>query len=110
MMVERYRSVPLGAAGENIVIGADRFMSLDDLGIAVIVRGDDREVVLEPLKVAKPCLQFTSYMLDLPELGAYPDLKDDLAFLDDGTRGFIVTMSESTAPMRLRVGDEVFVS
>ena len=108
-MQNRYWDVALGAAGENIIITVDRVMTLDDLGERVIVRGDDREVVLVPEKVAKPCLQFSSYMRQLPTVGAYEELQDDLAFLDDGMRGFIVTMDEADGSARIRVGDQVFV-
>ena len=109
-MRDRYWNIELGAAGENIVITADDVVALDDLGERIIVRGEGREVVLEPVKVAKPCLQFTSYMLALPGLGSHDELKADLAFLDDGTRGFIVTIGEDVTPTRIRVGDEVFIA
>ncbi len=109
-MRKRYRAAPLGVAGENIVIRTDRVIRLSDLGNRIIVRGDDREAILNPVKVAKPCLQFTSFMLGLPKLGSYEELKSDLEFLGEGTRGFIVAMDEGTEPTRLCVGDGVFVA
>lgn len=109
-MRKRYGEVALGVAGENIVIRTDRVVKLNDLGSRIVVRGNGREAVLFPVKVAKPCLQFTSYMLDLSELGSYEDLKADLEFLGAGTRGFIVGMDESAEPTRLRLGDQVFVA
>lgn len=109
-MRQRYWDIALGAAGENIIIRSDRVVALDELGERLVVRGEGREAVLLPVKVAKPCLQFTSYMLELPGVGNYEDLAGDLAFLDEGTRGFIVTMPDDAAPTRIRVGDEVFVS
>ncbi len=109
-MRERYWDIPLGAAGENVIISSDRVITFDDLGDRLVIRRDDREIELLPLKVAKPCLQFSSYMRRLPELGSYPDLRDDLAFLDDGIRGFIVTIDEGAAPTRLHVGDEVYLA
>ena len=109
-MRRRYRDVPLGVAGENIVVRTAQVVRLSDLGDRIIVRGDDREAILLPVKVAKPCLQFTSHMLGLPELGSYEELKADLEFLGEGTRGFIVAMDERSEPTRLRVGDDVFVA
>lgn len=109
-MRERYWDIALGAAGENVVIETDRVMALDELGERLIVRGDNREAVLLPVKVAKPCLQFSSYMRRLPEVGSIQELAEDLVFLGEGTRGFIVTMDESGEPVRVRVGDEVFVA
>ncbi|MDJ0664860.1 MAG: hypothetical protein QNJ75_09885 [Acidimicrobiia bacterium] len=109
-MRDRYWDISLGAAGENIVIKTDRVIALGDLGERVIVRADGREAVLLPVKVAKPCLQFSSYMRRLPEVGAYEDLAEDMRFLGEGTRGFIVTMLEDGAPVRIRVGDEVLLA
>ena len=109
-MRNRYWDIALGAAGENIVIAADGVVALDDLGEKLIVRSKWSEVVLLPVKVAKPCLQFSSYMRRMREVGTYEELRDDLAFLGEGTRGFIVTMDEGNDPVRIRVGDEVFVA
>ena len=109
-MRDRYWDVALGAAGENIVIKTDRVVALGDLGERLIVRGQGREAVLLPVKVAKPCLQFSSYMRRLPEVGSYEDLAEDMKFLGEGTRGFIVTMIEHGEPVRIRVGDEVLLS
>ena len=109
-MRERYWDIALGAAGENLVIETDRVMALDDLGERLVIRGDNREAVLLPVKVAKPCLQFSSYMRRLPEVGSIQELAEDLVFLGEGTRGFIVTMDENGGPVRIRVGDEVFVA
>lgn len=109
-MQDRYGDIALGAAGENIVIETGHVLALGDLGERVIVRGENREVVLLPVKVAKPCLQFSSYLRQLPEVGSYADLAEDLVFLGEGTRGFIVTMGEDGEPARIRVGDEVYLS
>jgi len=108
-MRDRYWDISLGAAGENIVVNTDRVMTLEDLGERMIVRGEGREAVLLPVKVAKPCLQFSSYMRRLPEVGSHADLAADMAFLGQGTRGFIVTMDENGDPVRIRVGDEVLI-
>jgi hypothetical protein len=108
-MRDRYGDFSLGVAGENVVVATDRVMALDDLGERVIIRGENREAVLLPVKVAKPCLQFCSYLRRLPEVGSYEELAGDLKFLDDGIRGFIVTMEGNGEPVRIRVGDEVLV-
>ena len=108
-MRDRFRDIPLGAAGENIVVEADTVQSLADLGDRLIIRGQDGEVVLRSPQVAKPCLPFTSYLLDLDEVGTIQEIGYDLAFLDAGMRGFIVGIDESAEPFRVRVGDEVFL-
>ena len=109
-MRSRYGDFAVGVAGENVVVATERVVGLNDLGERVIVRGDDREVELLPVKVAKPCLQFSSYLRQLPEVGTYEELAGDLEFLGEGTRGFIVTMDAGAGPVRIRVGDEVFVA
>ena len=107
-MREHFRDVPLGAAGENIVVTSDEVMTVDSLGSTLLVRGGDgREVALTGPKVAKPCLPFTSFMLDLPTVGTLQEIGYDLSFLDNGMRGFIVGVDGLTEPVRLRVGDEV---
>jgi len=108
-MRDRYWDIPEGAAGENIVVRSDVVLTLADLGRRIIIRGGGRAVELIPVKVAKPCLQFSSYMREMPEVGSYEELKDDLAFLGEGTRGFIVTADDDAAPVRVRLGDEVFL-
>jgi len=108
-MRDRYWDIPDGAAGENVVIRCGTTFALADLGKRLVIRGEGREVDLIPVKVAKPCLQFSSYLREMPELGSYEDLKDDLEFLGEGTRGFIVTVDGDAAPVRVRVGDEVFL-
>lgn len=103
------RDVPLGAAGENIVVKADGVFKTADLGDRIIIRGRDGEVALNSPRVAKPCLPFTSYMLDLPAVGTLQEIGYDLAFLDAGMRGFIVDIEEGSQPFRVRVGDEVLL-
>ena len=108
-MRARFRDVPLGAAGENIVVKADGVFKTADLGDRIIIRGRDGEVALNSPRVAKPCLPFTSYMLDLPAVGTLQEIGYDLAFLDAGMRGFIVDIEEGSQPFRVRVGDEVLL-
>lgn len=108
-MRSRYGDVALGAAGENIVVRADRVFRLDDLETRLTIRGENAELALTPTQVALPCLQFTSFLLGLPELGRRGELQDDLDFLGEGTRGFMVTVGEDVESTRVRVGDPVYL-
>ncbi|MCP4966335.1 MAG: hypothetical protein GY926_14020 [bacterium] len=109
-MRDQFRDVPLGAAGENVVVATDDVLTTADLGERLVIRGQSgAEAVLVRPMVAKPCLPFTSFMLDLPTVGTYEEIGMDLAFLDNGMRGFIVGVDELVAPVRIRVGDEVFL-
>lgn len=108
-MRNRFRQIPLGAAGENIVVTATDPVPLGHLGAAIAIRGQDgREAILVNPFVARPCRQFTSYMLGLPYKAAAEDIAEELAFLDGGTRGFIFGVDELVAPVTVKVGDEVF--
>jgi hypothetical protein len=108
-MRARFRDIPLGAAGENIVVAASDPVALQDLGEGVVIRGEDgREAILSNPIVAKPCRQFTSFMLDLPYKAEATDIAEELAFLDGGTRGFIFAVEELIEPATIRAGDGVF--
>jgi hypothetical protein len=109
-MRARFRDVPLGAAGENIIVTSDRSRSLDSLGDRLVVRGRDGEIALTSPQVARPCLPFTSFMMDLSRVGTHEEIGEELAFLDAGTRGFIVGIDKSEEPFRIRVGDKVFLA
>lgn len=109
-MRRRFRDIPLGTAGENIVVHADSAIGLDDLGNGVSIRGSDgREVVLTNPVVARPCRQFTSFLLELPYKAARDDIAEELEFLDGGTRGFIFSVDGLEAPMRVERGDRLYV-
>ncbi len=106
---DRFRAIPLGAAGENIVVTATDPVPLDHLGNAIAIRGQDgREAILVNPIVAKPCRQFSSYMLELPYKAEAEDIAEELAFLEGGTRGFRFGVDELVAPVTVKVGDEVF--
>jgi hypothetical protein len=109
-MRDRFREIPLGAAGENIIVAADIVMTLADLGARIVIRSQDgQKATLVKPTVARPCLPFTSFMLDLPVVGTHDEIGEELAFLDDGTRGFILGVDELAEPFRLRLGDEVLL-
>ena len=106
---QRFRDIPLGTAGENIIVTAAVPVGLADLG-DVVIRGANRSaaVLAKPI-VARPCRQFTSFMLELPYKADVEDIADELAFLDEGTRGFIFRVDELAEPVIVEVGDEVYL-
>ena len=109
-MAARYGDVPLGVAGENIIVATDRPWAEDELASGVVIRGDDgREVVFPAAPPAAPCLEFTTYLLQLPERATRDDVEDDLDFLGGGMRGFLIDASRIRANVPVRLGDEVSV-
>lgn len=108
-MRERFRDIPLGTAGENIIVAAADPVGRADLGSGVVIKGGDgREVVLADPIVARPCRQFTSFLLELPYKAEREEIADELDFLDGGTRGFIFSVDEVVEPTMVKVGDAVF--
>jgi len=107
-MRERFRDIPLGIAGENIIVTSPEPIGLEDLGDIAISGGDGREVVLTKPFVARACRQFTSFLLELPHKAEAADIADELEFLDGGTRGFIFSVDHLTEPVAIRPGDAVY--
>ena len=89
LMRERFgERITLGCAGENIIVETSGRIAVEDLdsGLALLAP-DGREIArLEVLQVAHPCRPFTGWAL-----GGTVEadvLKEQLQFLDGGTRGY----------------------
>lgn len=100
-----------GVAAENIIVDSARAMSLEQLCTGLEIRSSSGAVLAlrEPL-VAAPCREFASCLLGLPERGTREELADDLAFLDDGMRGYVFGTTTVTQPIRIMAGDPVYLS
>jgi hypothetical protein len=89
LMRERFGDrITLGCAGENIIVETMGRITLDDLehGVALLAADGRALVRLEVLQVAHPCRPFTGWAL-----GGTVEadvLKEQLQFLDGGTRGY----------------------
>ena len=99
----RFGSVPIGIGGENVIVATDRRWTEEGLGAGVVVNG----VELVDPRVATPCLEFTSYLLGLPERAARDEVIGEMEFLDGGTRGFLLDVGRVREPLRVAIGDEV---
>src|SRR5579872_6590819 len=111
-----------GIAGENILVESAGPVSLEDLreGL-VILAGDGREVRLSKIVVAEPCVEFTSYALQISSRDDHrpaavplpegererPEITRALNFLRMGRRGFYATFDGD--PVEIRVGDRVLL-
>jgi hypothetical protein len=89
LMRDRFGAhITIGCAGENVIVDADRRITLDDLERGVVLlAGDGQELVrLEVLQVAEPCRPFSGWALG----GVVESrvLKETLQFLEGGTRGY----------------------
>jgi hypothetical protein len=108
-MAGRFGTAPLGCAGENLIVEIERRVTLADLEGSVVVRTTEGAVLLGAARVAAPCREFTSFMLGRPDVAPLDEVSDDLAFLEDGTRGYILDLAPLKGAHRIRVGDQVFV-
>lgn len=109
LMAGRFGSAPVGCAGENVVVAAEGRLTERDLAGTVVVSTSDGDVELRDARVAAPCAEFTSFMKGLDAVMPAMGQRDDVDFLDEGTRGFILDTKHLTSPVMIRVGDEVFV-
>lgn len=102
----RFGKVPLGVGGENIIVETDRIWTVDDLRPGLAIATDHGPVRLIDWRIAEPCIPFTRFLLGTPDASA-DEIQDDLAFLKEGTRGFVTAMENLADPVEIRVGDEV---
>lgn len=110
LMQERFGSAPVGVAGENIIVDGSAF-SLTDLGEGVVVENATGDLIpLERPRVAAPCVEFTSFMLELDEVAPLREIEAPLADLHDGRRGFIVAADHSPQPVEVALGDMVYLA
>jgi hypothetical protein len=109
LMGERFGRVLLGVGGENLVVAAEGRIRLEDLAGEVVVGGADGELVLGGARVAAPCLQFTSFLLGLDRVAERAEVEDEMAFLGEGMRGFVLGAAPATTPQLVRLGDHVWV-
>ncbi len=106
-MADRFGSIELGIAGENIIVDPPGRITAADLEGEVVIHAADGEVLLRAARVAAPCAEFTSFLKGLDEVVPLRDQQEDVDFLDGGTRGFILAVSHLEKPVVIRVGDRV---
>lgn len=106
-MRARFGDVPDYIAGENVIVDTDRMLALEDLA-TIVIRNADGDIEFGETHVMAPCREFTSHLLGLPEPADKEDIADDIAFLDDGMRGF--GSGFGGGPVTVKLGDEVWVA
>jgi MOSC domain-containing protein YiiM len=106
-MAERFGSAPVGVAGENIIVENGGRLFEKDLRGTLVIRGANGDVEMTGARVAAPCREFTSFLLGLDQVPDRAVLAEDLEFLEQGTRGFILDVSGLEGPALIDVGAEV---
>ncbi|MEA2009107.1 MAG: hypothetical protein U9N78_00205 [Actinomycetota bacterium] len=108
-MARRFESVPMGIAGENIVVDGPAVRMDAIRGGLFIRRSDGAEISLDDPRPAAPCRPFTSFLLGSEDVLQRAFIQSELAFLSEGTRGFLVSMDGVDGYVEIKVGDEVFI-
>ena len=108
-MAQRFDSVPVGIAGENIVVDGPA-VRMADIGDGLFIRRPDGlEIDIDQPRPAAPCRPFTSFLLGSDDVLQRDTIQSELAFLSDGTRGFLVSFGSSYRYVEIEIGDEVFI-
>lgn len=106
-MAEHFGDVPIGIAGENIIVDGPAIMA-EDIGAGLVIRTQDGAVLeLRSPAPAVACPGFTSHLLRSPVVLPRDEIAEHLAFLSTGTRGFIVSVEHVDRGVEISVGDEV---
>ena len=109
LMAERFGEVPLGVGGENLIVEHPGRLYRSDLEGTVVMLGAGGEVAVGGARVASPCLEFTSWLLRRDLVTDRSEVEDEMAFLGEGMRGFILDTGGLERPLPVRVGDRVVV-
>lgn len=98
-----------GCGAENILIGADRIITVADLRRTVVIRSaaTGAWAVLDGPKVDAPCAPFARFAAGGDATPA--ELKAALQWLDHGRRGFYL-MPGDAAAMVIELGDMVYAA
>ena len=104
----------VGAAALTLLIWS--LASSEERQVSYHVRGPlsgvaldlaDGDVEVTGARVAAPCREFTSFLLKRDDVADRDEIRDEMEFLGEGMRGFIVDGSTLPGPMRIGIGDEV---
>ena len=98
-----------GIAGENILVATERVVGEAEVASGLmIVAADGGRIRLSEAQAAEPCVPYTRFALRLPPQAREPaTLKEALAFLRGGTRGYYARCADVRADVRL--GDAVYL-
>ncbi len=98
--------LPIGSAGESILIETEEVISLDQVARGVVIETKDGRVVLGNVIVARPCSPFSRFAIGKAAAAA-AEVKAALQFLDQGMRGYYCELA-GESPATVALGDPVF--
>ena len=87
----RFDPIPLGSAGENLIVDADRLVSLNDLRGGIRIETSDNAASIATAAVAEPCVPFTRLVTGRPDARA-AEIVEEQNQLRRGIRGFVMAL------------------
>ncbi|GBD31247.1 hypothetical protein HRbin33_00195 [bacterium HR33] len=98
--------VTLGCAGENLIVEAESRIDPETAarGFALLDRAGRPKGYLKDVSITHPCRPFARFAHGGAEISP-EQLKEALAFLDGGTRGFYCTFYADAEPVVVEPGD-----
>lgn len=106
-MDDRFGSVAVGIAGENVIVTGPPLRMAEISGGLLVRRPGGEEYELASPRPAAPCREFTSYLVGSAQVLDRSALQNELEFLNDGTRGFIVEVGHLGGLHEIALGDQV---
>lgn len=105
-------NLALGCGGENLLIALNEGLVLEDsLEIAALTllveTRDSHRGSLTNIKVARPCVPFSEFVLDMDGKPPAEVTKEAIQFLDEGMRGYYCAWEGE--PLVVQPGDKVLV-
>lgn len=88
---ERFNPIPLGSAGENVIVDATRRVSLRDLRGGIRFETSSGPEVIATAAVAEPCVPFTRFATGRHDARA-DELVEQRERLRRGVRGFVMAL------------------
>jgi hypothetical protein len=109
-MAERFgKHLTPGQAGENILVDFDGWVELSALAGGLWLEAqDERLIYLSGALIARPCEPFTTFALAIGERVPADHLKKGLQFLDEGTRGYYLSLGGEEGVVHL--GGRVYLT
>lgn len=102
-----FEPIPFGAAGENLIVQADRLIGLDDVRRGIRIRSSTGDALIRTAAVAEPCVPFTRLVTGRPDARA-ADIVKERNCLRKGIRGFVMAL-DSIDNFDVRPGDRVSI-
>ena len=90
---QRFDPIPLGAAGENLIVDTDRRVALSDLNGGIRIENSADSALISTAAVAEPCAPFTRLVTGRPEARA-AEIVEERNRLRRGIRGFVMALDD----------------